>query len=62
METCYMPACYDEVHYNVLGLCRACYAGKRYWANRPTADKERRLAQLERLDGRMRQMLESGLK
>jgi len=62
METCRIRGCYDEVHYHYLGVCKACYSGLHYWRDRSAADKEHRIEQLGRLNGRMRSMVNTNVR
>jgi len=57
MDSCTIRGCDDEVHYQFLGLCKACYSGLYYWRDRSPADKEHRIEQLGRLNSRMLSMV-----
>ena len=56
---CKIPNCDSEVVYHHLSVCSACYAGLAYWRGRSRYDKEQRLRQVERLDGRLHHMIDS---
>ena len=58
MATCKIRGCQDEIHYWHLRVCKACYSGLTYWKGRNRRDKEKRLSQLVRLNGRMQHMIE----
>ncbi len=59
MTICKIRGCTDEMHFQYLGVCKACYSGLSYWKGRPRAHKQKRLDQLKRLNGRMSSMIDN---
>lgn len=57
MANCKFEGCDNEAHYPILGVCRTCYSGLRYWNGRGVRDKRARLQQIVRLNSRMEYML-----
>ena len=56
---CKIPNCDNDVVYHHLRVCSACYSGLAYWRGRSLHDKEKRLTQIKRLNGRMRHMIDN---
>lgn len=56
---CKIPNCDNEAVYMHLRVCSACYSGLAYWRGRSRHDKEKRLAQIKRLNGRMLHMIDN---
>lgn len=57
MANCKIENCDNEAHYPILGVCRTCYSGLRYWNGRGLRDKRARLKQVMRLTSRMEYMI-----
>ena len=57
MANCKIAGCDNEADYPIVGVCKTCYSGLRYWQGRGVRDKRHRLKQIERLQGRMEYML-----
>lgn len=58
MSNCKIENCENEIVYFHLRVCGACYAGLAYWRGRTKRDKEKRLEQIKRLNGRMLHMID----
>jgi hypothetical protein len=56
---CKIPDCENEAVYMHLRVCSACYSGLAYWRGRSRHDKEKRLVQIKRLNGRMLHMIDN---
>lgn len=59
MSNCKIPNCENEIVYFHLRVCSACYSGLAYWRGRSKRDKEKRLEQIARLNGRMLHMIDN---